>query len=456
MNGVDFLPPRAALHPLIPIGLRTDRVESLTSYLTRLAAVNFVSVNKLICKLILPRTSGSMKPQERCTFNKDLHLVNGMGKTALGWSAALNELTGRNDLAQLTFLPWTNILPTKHALVHRHRRWCPYCLDEMLQFGTTIYEPLIWTVEIVSLCPWHLTKLETHCPICGHHERRQLSGRRLVGLCSRCFAWFGKPHSGPAADASKTRDNYDIWVAKGFSRLLNRLPPLRDSVDDKSFAKMIFAGIQLRCNGVSAIFKTKIRRKKSTITHWRQGAVLPSVQSLTEISYVFRVPFDCLVYADQDAWKYAATERALPTTRQPKRHRYDHDWERNRLFLEEIVNGGHQSFLSLRAVASSLNMERRYLRRQFPELARKVSAECQRRRKAHLEREGQEKAKVLFEAAFEAAHALQMAGTYPSRKKIVAALRLRGIIVHRTHSPLIRNVQKHLAAATENLKLKGN
>lgn len=456
MSHIKSLPPRAVLEPLVPIGAQTDRVESLTSYITRLAAGNLVSVSKLIYKLVLPQIPIKNTNSQISNVGwSDSHLVNGMGQTASDWVFALNVLTGRTDLAQLTFLPWVDTLPTKISLVCRHRRWCPECLDEMLESGTAIHERLIWTVNSLQLCPWHLTKLEACCPACGHRHCSELPGRRLAGFCSRCFAWLGKASYESRFQPNDSAYYYRAWVAKGFSLLLNRTPISEAAVDSKRLARMITAGVELRCDGVSAEFAMKIKRMKSVVTQWQKFQVVPSIQSLAEISYVFQIPFDCLIYCEQHAWNYSTINRILPTSRQIKRAPSIHDRDKNRRILEEIVDGGHETLMTFRAVAKSLCIDQRFLRRQFPELARKVASECKARRKTLFERRAQEKMNLLFCAALDVARVLQKSGEYPSRKKIIAELSLQGVWLDRRHSPLLRNVQKRLEREVDGLELKG-
>jgi hypothetical protein len=68
-------PPRSRLYSLQPMGLGTSRVESLTSYLTRLAQAHTVSLRTLVKREVFPLLAKNYKG---CDLEK-MHSLNGMG-----------------------------------------------------------------------------------------------------------------------------------------------------------------------------------------------------------------------------------------------------------------------------------------------------------------------------------------------------------------------------------------
>ena len=111
--------PRSVLHALTPIGVGTPGVESLLSYLCRLAVSHAVSVTELSRKIA--KTVGWELSDN---YNwKRLHL-NGNGEAARNWSGALSALTSIEQLDQLTLLPWADVI-AQQSLTTTSARWCP-------------------------------------------------------------------------------------------------------------------------------------------------------------------------------------------------------------------------------------------------------------------------------------------------------------------------------------------
>src|SRR6266851_2648608 len=116
-------PPRSRLYSLEPIGIGTPEVESLSSYLNRLAQAHCVTVNALIAHELLPHVGTPAPPSVHPAPTPPRgggrglgqHLarqINGLGRIAATWVEGLEALTGRRDLRFLTLLTWRAVLPT--------------------------------------------------------------------------------------------------------------------------------------------------------------------------------------------------------------------------------------------------------------------------------------------------------------------------------------------------------
>ena len=99
------MPPRSNLYPLPPAGIATGEVESLTSYLSRLATAHTVSTWALLrgeigprlfeCDTVLRYRLGELVATTGAAFN-------GENATSRALVSVLHTLTGRNDLDRLT------------------------------------------------------------------------------------------------------------------------------------------------------------------------------------------------------------------------------------------------------------------------------------------------------------------------------------------------------------------
>jgi hypothetical protein len=124
------LAPRSALYNIEPIGIGTPLVESLTSYVTRLAAAHSIHVGTFVRHIILGnfgRQYLARGPRLAGTFWRKSLALNGTGSWAADMVKVLEALTRRNDLRQLTLLSWHEVI-SHRGLLRRTRAWCPQCL----------------------------------------------------------------------------------------------------------------------------------------------------------------------------------------------------------------------------------------------------------------------------------------------------------------------------------------
>ena len=102
-------PKRSRLNYLPPIGVETPVVESLTSYITRLAESHSISISVLMTRELAPLLN---KHYIQNGFEKGLSTLlnrgaalNSMGELAQQLVDSLEKLTLKRNLAALTLLP---------------------------------------------------------------------------------------------------------------------------------------------------------------------------------------------------------------------------------------------------------------------------------------------------------------------------------------------------------------
>lgn len=100
-----LIPSRSRLYHLEPIGIGTPFVESLASYIVRLANAHCVSTQTLVTQEILPLLE---KHAQSGTRSEKTLTVNGMSSLAEEWVCALEQLTLNNNLRYLTMLTCIN------------------------------------------------------------------------------------------------------------------------------------------------------------------------------------------------------------------------------------------------------------------------------------------------------------------------------------------------------------
>jgi transcriptional regulator with XRE-family HTH domain len=158
----------STLPSLAPYGLGTLHAESLTSYLRRLAWWEHASVSRLLRRYALDPLRDRRSQRELIVApTRASESLNGPGAVAAALVDEVERLTGRSDLAGLSFLGREGGIWMREAF-RGERAWCPLCLavDE-----SRAYDRLIWTLRDIAVCTVHEVALVTSCATCGRSHR---------------------------------------------------------------------------------------------------------------------------------------------------------------------------------------------------------------------------------------------------------------------------------------------
>ncbi|MCO5189462.1 MAG: TniQ family protein [Anaerolineae bacterium] len=210
-------PERSYLYSPEPLGLGTGMVESLASYLARLASSHYVSATDLLRCLAVQRKESVPKSErwEYLLTQLQSRRLNAMQMTASHWSQLVAAQTQRKALDQLTLLPWRDLV-TPRQITHWSQCWCPCCLEEWKRKGKSIYWPLLWSIRIVTVCPLHQRPLENHCDRC-QKQIPALACNTPLGFCPKCGNWLG------AAIQTKTSDRQQNDCDEAAQELAERI-----------------------------------------------------------------------------------------------------------------------------------------------------------------------------------------------------------------------------------------
>src|SRR5262245_8491484 len=194
---VPALSTRSRLYHLEPIGRGAPYVECLTSYFGRLALAHGVStawlfrteLDPLLIQLTSVETEYTRNKTSRQTLMYSANYANGNTVYKGAWVQALEFLTLRCDLRNLTTSPWGTAI-SQCFLIRKSLAWCACCYEEWRRAGTALYEPLLWVLRDVAVCPRHKVYLRQACPHC---EKKLcfLSSHKRSGYCPWCYEWLG-------------------------------------------------------------------------------------------------------------------------------------------------------------------------------------------------------------------------------------------------------------------------
>jgi len=169
------IPARSQFYSLVPMGMGTVWVESLTSYIHRLAAKYKVKPRAFVTEAILPHlvlwheTRPSFTTTTGGFYRREAIAVNGAGKVAENFAEVIGQLSRRSDLRALTFHLWANQFPAR-GLLRWVPVWCPACYTAWQENGQGLYHPLLWMLQVVTVCPRHRCFLTERCPHCQQRQ----------------------------------------------------------------------------------------------------------------------------------------------------------------------------------------------------------------------------------------------------------------------------------------------
>jgi hypothetical protein len=159
----------SVLPPLPLHGLNSGLVESFDHYVLRLARISGTSLRRMreIGSSVVTREVAREAPDG---VAKIIYIVE--------------ALTGLGNLRHGTFWVLKDVVsPFFLGRSRSRRRWCPDCYGQWDHRYS--YEPLLWSVGVVSCCPVHGCALESKCTSCGANQPAStpLSRRHT---CVRC------------------------------------------------------------------------------------------------------------------------------------------------------------------------------------------------------------------------------------------------------------------------------
>lgn len=240
----DILPERSILYSLEPIGVGTPLVESLNSYLIRLASIHKTNVWDFIHNYIAPLFFLNQLPKRLSQkdavdsvmwqLHRELDIL--MRPDAEFWLdktkhvsqvvRVLEILTGRKDIRYLTLLPWQTWRISFNNIFNTEQPWCVACYQEWRYSNTPVYQPLLWALETVTVCPYHQRYLQLYCLYC-RLSQPFFKRHGSEGKCFYCGAWLGRFVDLPSySQTIGQKFDLELWFAQAVGKLLAATPEL--------------------------------------------------------------------------------------------------------------------------------------------------------------------------------------------------------------------------------------
>jgi hypothetical protein len=285
-------PACSRLYGLEPTALGTPMVESLTSYIIRVASAHCVTVGALVANEIAPlidkpyltnKTSSGMSTQ----FTSSARAINGVGITSADWVNAMQSLTLRQEVRFLTMLPLKEML-TDNSLLRKSRAWCSDCYEEWQQKGKAIYEPLLWSISAVTACVSHKLPLRDKCARCNK-QSPALPHSSRPGFCPHCNQWLGVAQGSDYAEDESLNEHqleWQSWIVTHLGTVLTKVYQAASSLKRADVTRLIHTCIRRSTRGdLKAFIRRFSSFNYSTMHGWLSGNVLPELERLMQLCY---------------------------------------------------------------------------------------------------------------------------------------------------------------------------
>ena len=411
-ESVPKIPPRSQLYSLTPLNLGSPFVESLTSYVCRLAHEHHVQLGTLMQYIIAPCINkqyiATDQSRSISSFLRYADPINGNGLMASDWVSALKSLTLREDLSFLTLLVGANAL-SHRGLLQPVRQWCPLCYNEWQRLGTVIYEPLLWSIDGITVCLKHCQLLERCCPYCSSSLPWLVWSSR-PGYCSSCSRWLGK------AKRNSQAAEKEMYIAETVGDFLAHMPQLPLPMPQESFMQLLQNIIITTTEGNMAAFARNLGLPKTTLWELVQGRFPPSLPLLLHLCYEFRLSLLQLLNGGEHIILSGLPSPQEQIQIRDVRRPFNH--QKVKRTLNNILANWHNKPLSMQEVARRLGYPVRTIETHFLAQCREISRLYMEYRK----QQGQLRKSRLRKRIHEAAHIVLRQGDNLTYQKVGAIM----------------------------------
>lgn len=368
-------PAPSVLYALVPVGVGTPVVECMTSYITRLAGAHCVFPGVLMRKVIAPFAENSLGDERGAAAmhirdGKSTGAFNSTQQTASNAVRVLESLTRRGGLRALTMLTWAKVFPLC-GLIRPMRAWCPCCLEEWRLADHLLYEPLLWAIQAVKVCPQHDRLLETHCPMCSK-TAPWLAWRSRSGYCPHCQGWVGSSET--KQKDHKREGAWLHWCADQVGSLLALAPTTTNAPSRSRIEEGLPAILEQMSQGRKMTFARLVGLSSKMVGDWFYHQQLPSVENLLRVCFAVNLSLQDLLLEKQFVCSLRSKE-TLPLWESRHRRASRGFWksEQIRQELETIALSAQIPPPSLKAVARQLGGDPHSLKTYHPGPSQAIS-----------------------------------------------------------------------------------
>ncbi len=360
------------MYSLTPIGIEGPYIESLTSYLIRISEAHQVYPSSLISYVIAPILNKEFLIYSTARggnrFYDGAKTMNGFGNNALDMIDTLGKLTKVEQLGKLTLAPIKEVVSLRY-LLKKYLSWCSVCYEEQLNTGDAIYNPLLWSLEMVNTCSKHKCKLETECFLC--HKRIPILHRKSQnGYCPYCSHWLGREST---LNKHSDENDFDYKITLMAEQIIKHKEKIEISASKQQLIRNLNYLVDIYTEGNMQEFAKKLSIAKTTLWGWCNGKVLPPLSRVLEICYLFNISPVIFYIEDISVNKEKIAFNAGAYSKDTKKRETKFDYDTALSILQKYAHHSYSN-VSMNVLAKQLGYSKRTLYKHFPNLCKVISA----------------------------------------------------------------------------------
>lgn len=421
----EFLNGRSTLYNIEPIGVGAGHVESLTSYLMRIAFSHNVAVGTLMNKLIIPEMGKEYLKRSSTGGGNRLYdaarSLNAYSEISFELVQVMEKLTSRNDLSNLTLTRWKEFIPQRN-LLRDSLAWCPVCIQEMRELESSIFYPLIWNIKIVEICIKHQRILRDSCHACNKNIEI-LRRNSIPGYCPHCFASLDiDTQEEILLDQQELK--WQEFVIQNIEDLLTMDKSSFESskINKHEILNLLNQIFEKRFLGNISHFSQYLNVPKTTLRYWLNGENFPTLGNLLKIFFEFNKKISELLFKTDISPDIVSEIKEQDITNHEKssRRQLDHEAIKEQLNELLLVNPP----MSMVAAAKMIGRDKRILYSNFPNICKEIST----RYRKFVKNKSSKRVEILKNEIDAAINSLIKDGVYPSRRQVEKVTNKSGLL----------------------------
>ncbi|HEX3643338.1 MAG TPA: TniQ family protein, partial [Ktedonobacteraceae bacterium] len=335
--------------------------------------------------------------------------LNSTGAIALEGVTLISQLTNRSDLHWLTLRWWAGDFPFSRNM-RMVPAWCDACYAEWREQGSPLYQPLLWMLQVITLCPSHKRPLRERCPHCQKHQSVIATSKTRSGECTQCGGWLGTQQIIPI-EVDEETVHWQDWIVHSLEAL--HLTTLSSRVLPwQTFFACFASGMKSKGAFSQLARLTGIQR--GVLYRWMDGKDHPSFERILHLCYVCGVtPLEVMDNQLSSLKQALQSETALHALRVPRSLRKPVNQERCQEFIQRVLDGV-EGPLGVTQIAKRLDCNATTLLKRFPDECAVITERMQHYR---AQRKAQRIARGCEEVR-QAVITLHAQGVYPSHRRV--------------------------------------
>jgi hypothetical protein len=406
---------RIRLYPLPPIGQGSSVVEGLDSYLIRLAGEHCVSPRDLIRRVLLPANPMLQGTMTNTFCTKESATIGGLGLNAERFIVALELLSSRRDLSQLTLLPLRNLFPANgEGLLAHTKRWCPICLKEFALKQQPTYRPLLWSLKLYVVCHRHGVSLQDRCPQCNG-KQAFIPRWPVIDRCDQCG---GDLAAAISVAVAGTAGVGDLETADQVADLIGAM---RYEISAGEFRSKVTQLVAAVADGNRTKFCRLLGLPKYTLKNWFAKQERPSMPQFLRLCRALELQpgtFFGMTDMTHEPTERTDARRLLHRARRQPRIAANQDLKQE---LENLLRCDPAPSLTRAAAALGLTVSA--LKYRWPIQTKLLRV----RHQNYLIERKHERLQLVRAAVSDGIAQLASEGRYPSRRQLERRLRVKGL-----------------------------